>query len=206
MSGYWNARPTPRGLGAFSITDIPIIGRAVDFANEKTRALIEGVLQKYAEFERAAMEAPAIKEDARRIYEVVSATGTPDQVVQAARYEQAAARLADESSNRGPVDFVVEWALKVKNAMGLSALPVIPLAVVSAAGVAAVVISNTIKYRNEAKLIRDLIAVGLTPEQVARLGTRGSPFKAGLAGFSGAITLIALGVGALFLMKTARGR
>lgn len=193
------------GLGAISVTDIPIIGRAVQWGNDRLQALVEGIVRRYAEFERAAREAPAIAEDARQIVSVMQQTGTPTQVMQAMQYQQKADALVSEVANRGPVDTVMGWLASLKRSTGLGALPLVPVAVATAAGVAAVVIANAIKYRSEAQLIRDAIAAGLTPEQIAKIATRGSPFKSGLFGFTSAVTVIGVGLGAYLLLNAFRG-
>lgn len=193
------------GLGAISVTDIPIIGRAVQWGNDRLQAAVEGIVRRYAEFERAAREAPAIAEDARHIVSVMQRTGTPNQVMQAMQYQRKADELVSEVANRGPVDTVMEWLASLKRATGMGALPLVPAAVAVAAGVAAVVIANAIKYRSEAQLIRDAIAAGLTPEQIAQIATRGSPFKSGLFGFTTAVTVIGVGLGAYLLINALRG-
>lgn len=201
MSGYYVDR---QGLGAVSVTDIPIIGRAIEWGDDKVRAAVETIVRKYAEFEQAAVQAPKIQEDAARIRLVLERTGTPAQVSKAYEYEQAANKLAQDAANRGPVDFVIDWVQKTKAATGMGALPVVPLVVIGAASVGVIVVASTIKSYNHAKMVRFLVEQGMSPEQIAQTAAGGSPFKSGMFGATSAITLAALGIGIAFLVKAFR--
>jgi hypothetical protein len=202
MSGMY----VRQGLSGISVTDIPFIGRAVAWGDATIQKAVENIIRRYAEFERAAMEAPAIAQDAGRVLQVIQETGgTPEQVSQAMAYEREAQRLAAEASNRGPVDQVVQWVEGLRRGTGMGALPAIPVYVIAAASVATIVVANTIKHYNQAKLVRNLIAAGMTPEQIAKIGTGRSPFSVGLFGATSALSLVLLAAGGYLLYRVARG-
>ena len=194
-----------RGAMGFSVVDLPLIGRVVNWADDKIRDTVEAIVRRYAEFERAAMEAPAITQDAVHLAQALRETGgTPAQVYEADRYVAAARKLEAEAANRGPVDKVVEWARMAVRATGMGALPAAPLWLAGTAAVAIGIVASTIKQYNEAKLIRAGIAAGMTPDQLAKLAVRRSPFSAGLFGATSAVTLGVLAVGAFLLLGRMR--
>lgn len=180
------------GMGAFSIADIPLIGRAVEWGDRKVQEAVQSVLRRYAEFERAALEAPAIAQDAARVQHVLRTTGTPAQIVKADEYARIAGNLQGEVAKRGAVDQVVEWARAVLNRTGMGALPAVPLLVAGAASVAIVVVANTLRSYNDAKLVRTALQAGFTPEQIAQLGTGQSPFSTGVMNVTKLVTVLAV--------------
>lgn len=203
MSGMYVNRV---GLSGISIRDLPLIGKAVQWGDRKVQEAVETIVRRYAEFERAAIEAPAIAEDARFVLNTLRETGgTPQQMTQAVNYEAAAQKLVQDAANRGPVDQVVRWVEGIRRSgTGMGALPLIPVAIATAAGAAVLIINNTVKSYTESKTIRSLIQAGLTPDQIARIATRRSPFTAGLFGATSAVTVVALGIGALLLFNAFR--
>lgn len=190
------------GLGAVSLSDIPFIGKAIQWGDAKVQEAVETIVRKYAEFERAASEAPAIKQDAQRILQVLRETGgSPQQISNAVRYDEIANKLAFDASNRGPIDVVVGWVSDMRRQQSMGALPAVPLAIAGAALTASVIMGATIKSWNEGKTMRAMLAAGFTPEQIARTASRGSPFASGLTGATTAISLLALVVGGVFVMN-----
>lgn len=202
MSGMYVNRV---GLGAISLRDLPLIGSAISWGDRKVQEAIETIVRKYAEFERAAKEAPAIVEDAKVLSQELRQTNlTPTQATQLVRYEEAARKLSADVANRGPVDQVVSWLEGIRRERTMGALPAVPLVIAGAATAAALIINSTIKSYTESKTIRTLISAGLSPDQVARIATRRSPFASGLFGATSAVTVVALGIGALLLFNAVR--
>jgi len=191
-----------RGLGGFSVSDIPLLSRTIAWADERIKAAVEYTLRKYAEFERAAQEAPAIREDAHRMRQAIrDGNGTPVQLAEADRYVAEADRLAVEAANRGPVDKVVEWVMSTRASSGMGAGFVVPVAIGSAALIAIVVVNSTLKSYNEAQIVRALIRAGMSPEQIARFGVRGSPFADGISSITKLLGLAALVFGGVYLYR-----
>lgn len=193
------------GMG-LSISDIPILGAAIDWADAKVKQAVEYIITKYAEFERVTMNAPAQVADAERLLSVLRSTdATPQQLVNAERYVALARQAQAEANKRGAVDQVVAWARQVSQARGLGALPVlVPLWVAGTAAVAVYAISSAIKSYNEANIVRSALQAGLSPEQIAKLGSRGSIGDA-LSSVTSGVGLIALGVGGLLLFNFVKG-
>lgn len=194
-----------QGLGIFSLADIPFLSRTIAWGDAKIKAAVENTLRKYAEFERAALEAPAIRDDAIRMRQAIrDGNGTPAQLAQADKYVAEAERLAAEAANRGPVDRVMEWAMSFRAQQGMGAGPVVPVAIASAALIAVVVVSSTLKSYNEAQVIRALIRAGMSPEQIARFGVRGSPFADGVSSITKLLGLAALIFGGVYLYRATQ--
>lgn len=200
-------RPANPGLG-FSILDIPILGSAVSWADEKVKALVKSIIQKYAEFEQAALDAPKAVADAQRIVSVLQVTGgTPQQMQEAQAYLEAARKMQSDASRRGPVDSVVKWvsSLTQQQQKGMGAVVLAaPLWVAGTAAVAIAVIASMLKNRDNAKTIRSALQAGFTPEQIAKLGVGDSPFKMSLFGATSAVTIGVVAFGAFLVWKAMR--
>lgn len=198
MSGMYNR---VEGMG-FTIPGL-------DWVESKTKSLVESIIQKYAEFERIALDTPAAVVDAQNILRVLRDTNAPEsQVLEAQRYLQAIQRTQADVANRGPIDQVVGWVRSVtgkQNPSGLGAVPILlPIWIAGTAAVAVYVIGSTMKNWTDAKTIRTALAAGFTPEQIAKIGVGSSPFKLALFGGTSAVTLGVLAFGAYFVWRALK--
>ena len=203
MSGMYN-RVDGMGL---SIMDIPGLKQL----DEKVRSTVQSIIQKYAEFEQVALQAPKALDEARRIYAGLREMNAPPaQIAQAQEYLAAAERTAAEVAKRGPIDQVIEWVRSVSGKQptaGMSALPVLlPVWIAGTAVVALYLITSTVKSWDQTRTVRAGLTAGLSPEQIAKLGIGRSPFQIGLFGATSAITIGVVAAALFFGYKLLKGK
>lgn len=208
MSGMFNRYPVQSAPGmGVSLSDLPVIGGVLGYLDNKVKQAVEYIVQKYAEYQKVSIDAPAAVADARRILEVLQSTdATADQLAKARAYLAATEQAERESKKRDSVDRVFAWVRSLTGTKTLGVAPAIPLWLAGTAAVAVITVSTALKSWNEAKTVRLALQSGFTPEQIAKLGVGRSPFGSGLFGATSAVTIGAVAIGAYFLLRAFRGK
>lgn len=155
MSGMYTRVDTVRtGLGDAS--DIPLIGGIIGAVETKYNEAVAWVARQYAEFTRAADDAPAYLADARAVRDAVYARPgvTASQMALADNYLQSAESLVNEASNRSTVDRVMD-AYRKYVSPGLGALPLVVAAVgIVGLTTAVVTVGNVLSAWERTKQLR----------------------------------------------------